>query len=165
MSTQAVDERKKLQELMMFLGALALGSDKILKQSAIPISRKIGREAVAKAKPRQTKDLKEAIKILADVLKELGVWWTFYLWKKESDAEFFTKTGNKIETKIVFLDCMIRNTLFTIAHQQKGALCYMNHGFFEGALEAITGMKVKLDIVHAGENGCIKTLTLEEVTE
>ncbi len=56
---------------------------------------------------------------------------------------------------------MIRNILYTFAHEQKGALCYMNHGFFEGALEAITGMKVSLEPIHAGENACIKDLVLE----
>jgi predicted hydrocarbon binding protein len=162
MTEQALtQERKKLQELMKFLGALALGSDKILKQSAIPISRKIGREAIAQRKPRQTKDINEAIKILDEVLKEHGIWWGFHLWKKDSDSDYFTKEGNKIITKIVFTDCMIRNTLYTFAHDQGGALCFMNHGFFEGALEAITGMNVKLEIIHAGENACIKRLTLE----
>lgn len=165
MTIQSHNEKsEKLQGFMRFLGALAVGCDKILvKRSAMPTARKVGKEAVAKLNPKQTKNLEEALVILEGILSQIGIWWGFYLWKPESESEYIKKSGNKIEAKIVFTDCMIRNILYTFAHEQKGAICYMNHGFFEGALEAITGMSVKLEPIHAGENACIKELTLEEV--
>jgi predicted hydrocarbon binding protein len=163
LNEQALTERRdKMQEFMRFLGALAAGCDKILvKRSAMPTARKVGKEAVLKLNPKKTQDVEEALEILDDVLKQIGIWWGFYLWKPQGETEYFKKEGNKIRAKIVFTDCMIRNILYTFAHEQKGALCYMNHGFFEGALEAITGMSVRLEIIHAGENACIKELTLE----
>ena len=39
----------------------------------------------------------------------------------------------------------------------------MMYGFFAGALETIMGKKTTLEIRHAGENACLKMLTVEGV--
>jgi hypothetical protein len=39
----------------------------------------------------------------------------------------------------------------------------MNHGLFCGFLQKITGKRADLNIIHAGENACIKELTLEPI--
>ena len=37
----------------------------------------------------------------------------------------------------------------------------MNHGLFCGLLEKIHGKRANLEIIHAGENACLKVLTVE----
>jgi hypothetical protein len=60
----------------------------------------------------------------------------------------------------VFLDCMIRQSLFRFGHPQKGSLCFMMYGFFSGAIGKIMGKKATLEIIHAGKNACLKRLTV-----
>ena len=62
----------------------------------------------------------------------------------------------------MFRDCMIRQALYCYGHDQKGSLCYMMYGFFSGALDNIMGVRSKLEIVHAGENACLKRLQLQD---
>jgi predicted hydrocarbon binding protein len=62
---------------------------------------------------------------------------------------------------LVFRDCMIRQSLLRFGHPQQGSLCNMMYGFFAGALETIMGKKATLEIRHAGENACLKMLTVE----
>jgi hypothetical protein len=38
----------------------------------------------------------------------------------------------------------------------------MMYGFFSGAIEKIMGKKATLDIIHAGENACLKRLTVHD---
>ncbi len=56
---------------------------------------------------------------------------------------------------------MIRQALFRFGHPQEGSLCNMMYGFFAGALESIMGKKATLEIKHAGENACLKVLTVQ----
>jgi hypothetical protein len=37
----------------------------------------------------------------------------------------------------------------------------MNHGLFCGYVQKITGKRAELDIIHAGENACLKELVLQ----
>ena len=55
---------------------------------------------------------------------------------------------------------MIRQSLFTFGHHQKGSLCNMMFGFFSGALQNIMGHDSTLEILHAGENACYKRLII-----
>ena len=63
---------------------------------------------------------------------------------------------------LVFDNCMVRCALFRYGHPQKLSLCLMNHGLFCGLLEKIHGGTANLDILHAGENACLKVLTVEK---
>jgi hypothetical protein len=38
----------------------------------------------------------------------------------------------------------------------------MNHGVFCGLLDQIHGVRSNLEILHAGENACLKLLTVEQ---
>ena len=65
--------------------------------------------------------------------------------------------------RLVFRTCMVRNALNRYAHEQKQLLCYMSHGVFAGAMEQIMpNTSVKLEIVHAGPNACLKEMIWEE---
>jgi hypothetical protein len=71
------------------------------------------------------------------------------------------QTENGQEVMLVFRDCMIRQTLFKFGHHQKGSLCNLMTGFFASALQTMLGHESRLEIIHAGENACIKKLILQ----
>jgi len=52
--------------------------------------------------------------------------------------------------------------LFRYGHEQRQSLCLMNHGLFCGYLQKILGKRVGLEILHAGENACLKELVVHE---
>ncbi|HPZ07270.1 MAG TPA: hypothetical protein PL110_04100 [Candidatus Eremiobacteraeota bacterium] len=159
-----VKERKKLQDVMMFMGALGQGAEKILQRSASVVGfqsgKAIGMEAT-KNFTATTDDLEKAVDLLQEALYGIGLDWKFGLWKKSDEPTYFKDEGDKWVSYMWFQDCLVRNTLFTYADKQEGALCHMSHGFFAGALERILGgKKVDLEILHGGENGCYKKLTV-----
>ena len=164
--TDLIKERKKLQDMMMFLGALGQGAEKILQRSASVVGfqsgKTIGMEAV-KNFSETTDDLEKSIDLLQKALYDIGLDWRFGMWKEDDGASYFKDEGDKWVGYMWFQDCIVRNTLYTYADKQEGALCQMSHGFFAGALEKILGgRKVDLEILHAGENGCYKKLTVHK---
>ena len=69
--------------------------------------------------------------------------------------------GGGVKMKLVFRNCQVRSTLFRYGYPQKLSLCLMNHGVFCGLLDQIHGVRSNLEILHAGENACLKLLTVE----
>lgn len=163
--SEMADQRKKIQQVMVFLGALAHGSEKILHQSTHSMGyiagKNFGQQAVKDAKT--TDNILEGIEELKKALHKLGIMWEFKAWKREDEKDLISEKDGKIKVKLVFSDCIIRNTLFRYAHSQKESLCYMSHGCFVGALEKILrDTEADLEIIHAGQNACLKELTLEK---
>ncbi|MBU1566666.1 MAG: hypothetical protein KJ630_13690, partial [Proteobacteria bacterium] len=80
---------------------------------------------------------------------------------REQDDYITMNAKGERQMLLVFRDCMIRQSLLRFGHPQQGSLCNMMYGFFAGALETIMGKKASLEIRHAGENACLKMLTVE----
>ena len=122
--------------------------------------RNLGRKFSVNA--RQTNDLLEAVDEVRKILMDNNCLWGFEPFQPEGQAELIFK-DEKGASKIflVFRDCMIRQALFRFGHAQQGSLCNMMYGFFAGALESIMGKKATLEIKHAGENACLKVLTVD----
>lgn len=157
-------KRRTLQETMNFMAALSAGIEPILGRGAnsmtMSAGRNLGRKFSENAK--RTDDLLEAVDEVRKVLEENSCLWGFEPFKPESQAELITKNEKGAsQVKLVFRDCMIRQALFRFGHTQQGSLCNMMYGFFAGALETIMGKKATLEIIHAGENACLKLLTVE----
>ena len=156
-------KRGEIQEAMNFLAALASGMEQVVGRGAGGMSfaagRKLGKQFSEKA--RKSDDLLEALGEVRRVLTDNHCLWEFEPFKPKAQAELVTTMpdGGQ-EISIVFRDCMIRQALFRFGHAQQGSLCSMMYGFFSGALEAITGRRAELEIVHAGENACLKRLRL-----
>ena len=161
---EILKKRRTLQETMNFMAALSAGIEPILGRGAnsmtMSAGRNLGRKFSENAK--QTDDLLEAVDEVRRVLVENNCLWLFEPFKPEGQAEMITK-NEKGESQIllVFKDCMIRQALFRFGHPQQGSLCNMMYGFFAGALESIMGKKATLEIKHAGENACLKVLTVQ----
>jgi predicted hydrocarbon binding protein len=161
-------ERRLLQETMGFLGALASGTEEALGARANRVSfaagKRLGQRFSVDAK--KTTDLNEALDELRRVLSDAHCLWNFESFEPSRLDLFETKTGEDGETiYLVFRECMIRQSLFLFGHEQKGSLCNLMFGFFSGALEHITGNTASLEIVHAGENACLKRLHVRRNNE
>lgn len=155
--------RKKLQKGMIFMGALAEGTEKLQKQASKAVGfmagKKVGIRSVSDV--QQVDDPIEALKILSEALFQMGIQWNFKPFKHDHMDDFIEHKDGKQHIYLVFKDCMIRNALFHYGHMQKESLCIMSHGIFSGALEAIMpGYDIHLEIEYAGPNSCYKVLTL-----
>ena len=162
---EILKKRRTLQETMNFMAALSAGIEPILGRGAnsmtMSAGRNLGRKFSAQAK--HTQDLMEAIGEVRSILVANNCLWGFEPFKPKQQEDFVTLTseGNQ-QLLLVFRDCMIRQSLLRFGHPQQGSLCNMMYGFFAGALEAIMGRKATLEIKHAGENSCLKLLTVKK---
>ncbi len=161
---EILKKRRTLQETMNFMAALSAGIEPILGRGAnsmtMSAGRSLGREFSQGAK--QTDDLLEAVAEVRDILVQNHCLWGFEPFKPASQEELITTNEQgQHQVQLVFRDCMIRQALFRFGHPQEGSLCNMMYGFFAGALESIMGKKATLEIKHAGENACLKVLTVD----
>lgn len=159
------DPRLALQETMVFLGAIASGMEEAIGESANSISYLAGKNLgknLSCSIPK-TDNLEQALQSTRDVLMKNGFLWLFETFRMHDQPELIQQTGEGQEISLVFRDCMIRQSLFRFGHCQKGSLCTMMNGFFAGALENIMGAESSLEIIHAGENACMKKLTVQRV--
>lgn len=149
---------------MNFMAALSAGIEPILGRGANSMTMSAGRNLGRKFSEdaRHTDDVLEAIAEVRHVLEKNSCLWGFEPFKPKGQDEFVTRTENgDQQVLVVFRDCMIRQALLRFGHPQQGSLCNMMYGFFAGALETIMGRKATLEIQHAGENACLKTLTVK----
>lgn len=160
------EARWELQETMRFLGAVAAGIEDAVGQTANSITYLAGKELGHRFSEhaRRTDDIEEALAEVRRILKDNHCLWEFEVFKPSSRPTLVETTADGDSIMLVFRDCMIRQSLFTFGHPQKGSVCTMMFGFFAGALESIMGRQSTLDIVHAGENACYKKLTVKPRT-
>lgn len=158
------EKQEELQGLLVFMASLSHAMEKVLGRGASPITFRAGRNIGLKSDiDKKSSDVTEALKLVSDELLKRGINWEFELWKPASSSSYFYSLDDKEAAKLVFRNCMIRCSLFRYSHEQKTSLCMMNHGLFCGFLQKITGKRANLDIIHAGENACIKELTLQDI--
>jgi predicted hydrocarbon binding protein len=156
-------QRLSLQQAMNFAPALSCGIEELMGRSANSMTfvagRKLGKQLTADAK--HTDDIIEALDETRRMLEKNQCYWHFEPFKPVAAPVLVSEHEDGSKTvMLVFRDCMIRQCLFRFGHAQKGSLCFMMYGFFSGALEAIMGKKATLDIIHTGENACLKQLTV-----
>lgn len=147
---------------MTFLGALASGIEQAIGESANSISYLAGKRlgmAFSKDAP-PTGDIERALATVRDILEKNNCLWQFEPFQPHDRPALIETTGEGDNILLAFRDCMIRQSLFKFGHHQKGSLCNMMYGFFSGALLNIMGRDSTLEILHAGENGCYKKLTV-----
>lgn len=156
------DARKKLQQAMTIAPAISVGIEELLGRSANGMTfvagRKLGKQMTETAK--KTTDVEEALDETRRVLEENHCLWHFESFIPSGQTDLVKRTEKGDELMLVFRDCMIRQSLFRYGHPQEGSLCFMMYGFFSGALENIMGKKTELQIVHSGENACLKRLKI-----
>lgn len=156
-------ELARLQAAAYFVGALAHGAEKNLGKGCNSVcdlaGKKFGIDAVSAVE--QTSDPIKAVTLLREALEQRGIVWDFEPFQGGRD-ELVASDGKSSSMRLVFRTCMVRNALFCYAHEQKQSLCYMAHGVFAGAMERIMpNTKVRLDIIQAGPNACLKEMVWE----
>lgn len=157
------NQRLALQDAMVFLGAIAAGTEQAIGESAKSISYLAGvnlGKKLAEGVPH-TGDLRQALASTRDVLVDNDYLWLFEPFKTHDQENLVLESEEGTQVMLVFRDCMIRQSLFRFGHSQKGSLCNMMYGFFAGALQEIMGRESSLEIIHAGENACYKKLILK----
>jgi predicted hydrocarbon binding protein len=158
----SVAERKEeLQGLLVVMASLSHGLEQVLGRGADTVTFRAGRTVGLKSGAVQPEaDLLAALGKVDAALKANGIEWPFEVWKPAAAAGFVYDKDGKQAVKLVFRNCMVRCALFRYGHEQKQSLCMMNHGFFCGYVQKFTGKRAELDILHAGENACLKELVL-----
>jgi hypothetical protein len=161
------EARASLQEAMNFLGAMASGIEQAIGQSANSISFLAGKRLgmqFSEGAPTTT-DIVEALETIRDVLVRYNCLWHFEPFKPHDRPSLVLSTENEEDILLAFSDCMIRQSLFKFGHSQKGSLCNMMNGFFSGAIRNIMGVDSTLEILHAGENACLKKLVVNRKSD
>lgn len=153
----------RVQGLMVFLASAANGLEEMLGRGAGSVTFRAGRQTGLERPVEQTEreDLLKALDLVWDEMCRIGMRWAFEPYKKSSDSELITHEDGKTKVKLVFRNCLVRSSLFRYGHPQRQSLCMMNHGLFCGLVEQVYGARANLEILHAGENACIKLLTVE----
>lgn len=155
-------QRLALQDAMVFLGAIASGTEQAIGESANSISYLAGvnlGKKLSEGAPH-TGDIEEALAYTREVLEKNDYLWLFEAFKTHDQESMVQQCEEGDQVMLVFRDCMIRQSLFRFGHSQKGSLCNMMYGFFAGALQNIMGRDSSLEIIHAGENACYKKLVV-----
>jgi predicted hydrocarbon binding protein len=147
---------------MVFLGAIASGTEQAIGESASSISYLAGVNLGKKLSEgiAHTNDVQQALELTRKVLEKNDYLWAFEQFKTHDQENIVQESEEGTQVMLVFRDCMIRQSLFRFGHTQKGSLCNMMFGFFAGALQNIMGRESSLEIIHAGENACYKKLTV-----
>jgi hypothetical protein len=156
------EHMQRVQGLMVFLSSASHGLEELLGRGAPSITFRAGRSAglEVEVESKEPDDLEKALEAVHKEMSRIGMRWDFEVYKKEAAPSAFTTEDGKTYADLVFRNCMIRSSLFRYGHPQKLSLCMMNHGVFCGLLQKIHGSRANLDIIHAGENACIKRLTV-----
>lgn len=153
----------ELQGLMVLMASLSHGLEQVLGRGASTITFRSGRTVGLRAEvAEQSTDPMKALELLQKEMSGKGIEWPFEVWKPSSAAGYIEERDGKRVIKLVFRNCMVRCALFRYSHEQRQSLCLMNHGLLCGFFQKITGKRAELDVLHAGENACLKELVWSE---
>lgn len=154
------DYEEALHVLMKFMGSMSSALEQVSGRGANAIvyqaGKRMGHEAGKLAE--KTDNLENAMQELTNIL---GQEFYFEMWKPSTQESYTVERGDETEVKLLFMDCVVRQTLRRTGLVQKGPLCYLLYGYMVGAVEEVMDIRGKLDIDHVGPNACLKTLTIK----
>lgn len=155
---------RRAQGMMVFLASVSNGLEDVLGRGAGGITFRAGKTTGLKQKVEatDTANLDHALELVWNEMCRIGMRWAFEPYKLTAEPALVATSDGRVQMKLVFRNCLVRSALFRYGHPQKLSLCLMNHGLFCGLLEKIHGGKANLEILHAGENACLKLLTVEK---
>jgi predicted hydrocarbon binding protein len=153
------DFERSMQALMDIVGATVGTLESVAGMGARAMSYMAGKslgKRIGNMLGRQP-DVETAIDALTE---RMGDAWKIEMWKPAAEKDMVKKTAKGLQCKLLFKDCIVRQTLEREAIPQKGTMCYLTNGYVCGALEVMLGMKGKIDFLHSGNNACLKELNL-----
>ncbi|HTX61910.1 MAG TPA: hydrocarbon binding protein (contains V4R domain) [Methanobacterium sp.] len=154
------DYEDALHVLMKFMGSMSSALEQVSGRGANAIvyqaGKRMGHESAKMME--KTDNLEQALDEMGDVL---GHEFYFEKWKPSNQDGYTIQDGDQVTVKLLFMDCVVRQTLRRTGLPQKGPLCYLLYGYMVGAVEEVMDIKGKIDIDHVGPNACLKTLTIK----
>lgn len=154
-------QMQRTQGLMVYLGSLANGLEVLLGRGSDSICFRSGRTAGLHRKVEAREpDVLKAVEVVAEQMRQMGINWPIRPFKRASEAEYITEDGGVRTLKLAVENCIVRCTLFRYGFPQKQSLCNSKHGIFCGLFDQVNGNRSKMEIIHAGENGCLLRLVM-----
>ncbi len=154
------DYEDALHVLRKFMGSMSSALEQVSGRGANAIvyqaGKRMGHESAKMME--KTDDLEKALYEMGEVL---GHEFYYVKWKPEAQNSYVIQKDNEVTVKLLFMDCVVRQTLRRTGLPQKGPLCYLLYGYMVGAVEEVMDLKAKVDIDHVGPNACLKTLTIK----
>ena len=113
------DYEEALHVLMKFVGSMSSALEQVSGRGANAIvyqaGKRMGHEAGKMVE--KTDDLEKAMQELSEIL---GVEFFFDMWKPADQTEYTIEKGNETVVKLIFSDCVVRQTLRRTGLPQKG---------------------------------------------
>ena len=154
------DYEDALHVLMKFMGSMSSALEQVSGRGANAIvyqaGKRMGHDAAKMME--KTDNLEQAMDEMGEVL---GHEFYYRMWKPAGQENYTIEKGDETVVKLLFRDCVVRQTLRRTGLPQKGPLCYLLYGYMVGAVEEVMDIKGKVDIDHVGPNACLKTLTIK----
>jgi predicted hydrocarbon binding protein len=135
------DIASRMKLLSILTESLELFSGEWAKTICYIAGKKLSEEMVIDKTP----NVEECLKKLSDASP-----WIVDVFEKKNDFEYL----------VVFRDCPIRQTHYTVCTKQGDALCQITHGYIESVISRSLGKNVKLILLHPGPNACLKRLVV-----
>jgi len=152
---------QRTQGLMVFLGSLANGLEKLLGRGSDSICFRSGRNVGLKTVVEQQEpDIIKAVELAQEEMLAQGINWPISPFKKAAEPDYVVDNDGVEELKLAVQNCVVRCTLFRYGFPQRQSLCNSKHGLFCGTFDRINGNRSTMEIVHAGENGCLLKLKI-----
>jgi predicted hydrocarbon binding protein len=152
---------QRTQGLMVFLGSVANGLEVLLGRGSDSVCFRSGRNVgLATKVAAREKDPAKAAELARQEMEKLGIVWPLTPFKKSTEAELVVENSGVREMKLAIQNCIVRCTLFRYGFPQKQSLCHSKHGLFCGLFDQINDNRSTMEILHAGENGCLLKLRM-----
>jgi len=158
---EAREHMQRVQGMMVYLCSLANGLEMLLGRGSESICFRAGRNVGLKWKVEQKdKDFVKAVGLVQKEMLRMGINWPIKPFKKSTEPQLIEKDEKGQSVKLAVENCIVRCTLARYGFPQKGSLCNTKHGLFCGLLDQTCGTKSTMEIIHAGENGCMLRLRI-----
>ena len=157
--TSPAELMQRTQGLMVFVGSLANGLEKLLGRGSDSFCFRSGRNVGLKTKVEQQEpDVVAAVGRVQEEMLAQGINWPIAPFKKAAEPDLVVDNEGVLELKLAVQNCVVRCTLFRYGFPQRQSLCNSKHGLFCGIFDRVNGNRSTMEILHAGENGCLLKL-------
>lgn len=155
----STDIMQNVQGMMVYLCSLANGLELLLGRGSESICFRAGRKiGLSWEIKNKSADLLQGIELVQQEMQRMKINWPIRAYKKAAESTFIGNQDGKMEIRLAVQNCIVRCSLARYGFPQKGSLCNTKHGLFCGLYDQVCGTKSVIEILHAGENGCLLKL-------
>lgn len=156
-------EMQNTQGLMVFLGSIANGLEALLGRGSDSVCFRAGRNVGLSWKVEQKEpDVIKAVERVRQEMLRMGINWPMTPYKKAAETALVEQKDGIREMRLAVQNCIVRCTLFRYGFPQRQSLCNSKHGLFCGLFDRVNDNRSTMEILHAGENGCLLKLKMHK---